>query len=767
MAIASPIQNSFNAGEFSPLTFGRADYPKYKNGLSLMQNFVPIVQGGAVRRTGTKYVNQSKLHGEVHLEPFIFSDGDAFLLEFGDQYIRFFRNRAPVLESSQAITDITQADPAVFTYVGADNFANGEEIFVDDITGMTEFNGTWIKVANVNVGANTFEAQTRAGVDIDSTGYTAYTSGGTLEEVYQIVSPYLLADVENLRMYELGDVIYIVHPDYEPRKLSRSGTTDWSFSTIVFSDGPYLSINTTDTTLTPAAITGSGITVTASAIVGINNGLGFQSTDVGRFMRIRHGATWGWAVIATWVSTTVVTVDIESDFGATTASTIWREGEWSATSGYPSVIFSFEDRLGYAASPIAPITINLSKTGDYDNMAPTAADSTVAADNSLQFKLNSRRQDPIRWVTDDEKGLLVGTKGAEWLIRSSVTGDAMSAINFPSARRSTRHGSANVEPVEAGKAKLFVQTAKRKLRELAFVYEVDGFNAPDLTVVAEHITKSGIRSLAYQQEPYNLVWTIREDGALVAMTYDREQDVVGWHRHPIGGFSDAAKETDVIIESHAVIPSPDGAQDDLWLSCKRYIDGQVVRYIEYLTEFNSDYDDVSDCYYVDGGLTIDLGSPGTAITGLDHLEGETVQLLVDGSPQPDQEVTNGALTLVTAGTIVHVGLQYFSRLKNLRIEAGSATGTAQGKIKRIHKLSALLHQTVGLRVGANFDNMDAQLFRRPSNAMSAAVPLFSGIKPIEYPSDYDFDGYICFEQKQPLPCTILAIMPQLHTQDAQ
>lgn len=767
MPIAAPIQNSFNAAEFTPLAYGRTDYPKYKNGVSLMQGFVPLVQGGATRRPGTKYINQTKLNTEVHLQPFVFSQGDAFVIEFGVSYARFFQNRAPVLAASQAITSITQANPGVLTYTGADTYANGDEVFLEAITGMTELNGTWAKVANLNAGLNTFELQTRAGVNINTTGYTAYSAGGTVKEVYELASPYVLADLPNLRMFQSGDVIYIVHPDYEPRKLSRTAANSWAFSTVVFLDGPYLPINSGTTTLTPAFVTGNNILLTASAVTGINGGLGFQASDVGRLVRIKHGAVWGYAKIITINTTTSVQVDIKSDFGAATASATWRLGEWSATTGYPSVIFSFEDRLGFAASTVAPQTVNMSKTADYENMAPTAADSTVAADNALQLKLNAGQQDPIRWVADDEKGLLIGTKGAEWLIRSSTTGDAMSAINFPSARRSTKHGSAAVEPLEVGKAILMVQTAKRKVRELAYVYEVDGFRAPDLTVLAEHITKSGIKHMAHQQEPYSLVWANLADGSLVAMTYDREQDVVGWHRHPIGGYSDAGKTVGTIIESICVIPSPDGSQDDLWLSCKRYINGGVKRYIEYLSEFNSEYVAVKDCYFVDGGKTVTLGSPGVIVPGLDHLEGETVQILVDGAPRPDQVVASGKITLTSIGTVIQVGEGYLSRLKTLRVEAGSATGTAQGKIKRIHRLSALLHQTVGLRVGRTFDTMDSQQFRGASDLMDAAVPMFSGIKTLTIGSDYDMDGYICLEQNQPLPCTILALMPQLHTQDAQ
>jgi len=319
------------------------------------------------------------------------------------------------------------------------------------------------------------------------------------------------------------------------------------------------------------------------------------------------------------------------------------------------------------------------------------------------------------------------------------------------------------------KALLMVQTSKRKLREVQYVYQVDGFTAPDLTILAEHLTKSGILRVCYQKEPHSILWVIRNDGGLVGLTYDREQDCVAWHRHRFGGFSDSAKTLDPLVESVCSIPSPDGSMDDAWFSTNRYINGQTRRYIGYLNDFNMDFDDVEDCIFVDAALTYTVASPTTTITGLWHLIGEEVVLLVDGSVHPNRTVSAaGEITLTrTATSKVQIGLKNTPRLKTLRIEAGSATGTAQGKTKRIHKLAALLHQTVGLWAGQNFDNVQEQTFRKTSDDMSAPVPFFDGVKQLDYSTDYDTDGYICLEHRQPLPLTLLALMPQLHTQDAQ
>lgn len=920
MPMIASIQNNFNAGEFSPLAYGRSDFKKYANGLAQMQRYVALIQGPATRTPGFLHKKESKAKGKVRMMPFIFSNGDAFMIEIGDLYMRFYQNREPVKLASQAITAITKANPAVVTYAGADTYSNGDEVYLSTIVGMVELNGRWCKVANLNAGANTFELHDLDGNNINSTSYTAYSSGGTVEEVYEIVSPYALADIFDIRFFDSGDVVYLAHPDYAPRKLARSAATSWTFSNVSFKDGPYLDINSGDTVVAlSATVGGTSVSIVANSIVGINTDTGFQSTDVGRLFRWKNkDGSWTWLTITAYVSTTKVTATISGTVPATTAKNIsgitkanpgvvtavahglsngdslymsdvlgmtqvnnlfftaagvtantfqlsgvnttgystytsgghviivankitnitaaspavvtaaahnfavgdivyidgvlgmtqinagfytvtattvntytlaldssaftaygsggagtlasafWRVGEWSATTGYPSVLFSFEDRLGWAASTIAPQTMNLSKTGDYENMAPTNSGGVVTAENALQLRLNSGAQDPIRWVKGDELGLLVGTGGGEWVIRSSTTGEAISALNLPSARQSTGHGSAaSIEPVRIGKALLFVQTALRKLREMAYVFQFDGFSAPDVTLLAEHITKTGIKGIAYQKEPYSILWAFRTDGRLVGVTYDKDQEVLAWHGHPLGGYSDAGKTAEPIVESAACLPSPDGGQDDLWISAKFYTNGQTRRFIGYLSDFNTAFDDVSDCYFVDFGVQGTLSSPGTIIRGLDHLEGETVSILADGSPRTAQVVSGGKVTLTANTTKYSVGLGFISRLKTLRPDVGAANGTALGKLKRIHKLYALFHESVGLKAGEDFDTMQAFNFRENSDPMSAAVPLFSGIKKLDYDTDYNQDGQICLEQSQPLPSTILAISPHITTQDAQ
>lgn len=668
---ASPIKESFNAGEFSELVASRVSFDKYPNALTLAENAIPLVQGGISRRSGTMYVGEVKTSAaKTRLIPFQFSITQAYIIELGNLYARFYMDRGQI------------------------------------------------------------------------------QSGGS---AYEIVTTYATEHLFEIKFTQSADIIYLTHPSYPPRKLSRTGHTAWTLTTIDFQDGPYLVTNNTATTITPSGTTGS-ISLTASAAT-------FASTDVGRLVRVKHSSTWGYAKITAFTSTTVVTATVVKAFGATTASTNWRLGLWGATTGYPSACTFFEDRLCFAGGSYSPQRIDMSVVGDYENFAPSATDGVVADDNAVAITLNANDVNLIRWMIDDEKGLLVGSTSGEWMLRPSSLQEAITPTNI-SAKRSTAYGSDNLQAIRAGKAALYVQRAGKKVRELAYVYEADGFRAPDMTILADNVLTGGVSQFTYQQEPYSVLWFARNDGQLVGMTYERDQDVVGWHRHIIGG---SFGEGDAVVESVAVIPTPDETADELWMIVKRTIDGSTVRYIEYLTE-KFDGSDTTDAFFVDCGLTYDDVAT-TTISGLDHLEGETLVVLADGSVHPDVTVASGAITLTRSASVVHLGLKYTTNIHTLRIEAGAQDGTAQGKTKRIHRVTVRLYKSLGFQFGPSASTLDVLPFRLPSDLMGVPPALFTGDKGFIWNGGYETEGRLYFRQEQPLPFTLLGVFPQLFTQD--
>lgn len=716
---ASPLKDAFNAGEFSELTAARVRFEKYPNALRLCENMIPLVQGGVTRRPGTMFVAEVKTSAkQTRLIDFEYSVTQAYMLEFGDQYIRVYKDRGQIQTSG------------VSAWVTATVYAVGDL---------------------VTNGGNTYYC------------ITAHTSGATFAgdaaywylqtgTIYELPTPYLEADLFELKYTQSADVLYITHPDYAPRKLSRTGHTAWTLTTIDFQDGPYLSTNSTSTTVTLSATSGS-VTVTASTAI-------FASTDVGRHIRFKStGSTWGWLKITAYTSTTVVTASVQRSPAAATASTDWRLGFWSATTGYPSCVTFFEDRLFFANNSYRPQRIDGSIVGDYENFAPTASDGVVADDNAVTITLNANDVNAIMWMIDDEKGLLVGTKSGEWMVRPSSLQEALTPTNV-AAKRSTAFGSANLQAIRAGRASIYLQRAGKKARELAYVYEVDGFRSPDMNVLSSHILEGGVSQFNYQQEPYSVIWFVRTDGQLVGLTYERDQDVVGWHRHIIGGvFGSGA----AVVESVNVIPAPALDSDEVWLIVKRTIDGATVRYIEYITPA-FDEDTTTDAFFVDGGLTYD-GVAADVITGLDHLEGETLSVLADGATHPDVVVASGSVTLNREASVVHLGLPYTSDVQTLRLEAGAADGTAHGKTKRIHRVAMRLYKTLGLKFGPNASKLDILPFRTSSDEMGNPPALFTGDKSVNWNNGYETEGYIYLRQDQPLPFTLLGLYPQVVTQD--
>jgi len=764
MAKVAAIQNNFNGGEVSPLVYGRPDLDKYGTGLKTCLNFIPLLQGPAERRPGTKHIVEvSDSSKATRLVRFEFSTEQAYILEFGDLYVRFIKDRGQI------------------------------------------------------------------------------ESGGSPVE---LVTTYAEADLFELQFSQSADVLYVTHPDYPPRKIERASDTSWSITDITFIDGPYFNINTETTTLGLSGTSGS-VTVTASAVTGINNDTGFQTTDVGRLIRWEDAAgNWTYLTITAHTSTTVVTATIDGpNASATTATTEWRLGIWSETTGYPATSTFHQNRLCFAGATDTPQRADLSVTGDFENFAPTDPDGTVTDDKGATTTLSADTVNAIRWMADDEKGLVVGTVGGEWVIRPDDNGGRLTPNNIQ-ATRSSAFGSANLRPARVGRALVFVQNSLRKIRELAYVFEDDGFRAPDMTLIAEHITRTGVVQMAYQGEPQSIVWICLTDGTLVGMTYDRDQKILGFHRHVVGGYSDAYNTTQAKVESVAVIPNAEGTADELYLIVNRYINGGTKRYIEYMKPFWDDTNNQEDAFFVDSGLTLDSPStitgitqanPGvvtsashpfsdgaiiritgvtgmtevngkvykvankttntfelndrddnninttnftayqtggevrervTSISGLSHLEGQTVSICSEGAAGGTATVSSGAIT-VTETSKAHVGLAYNSDLQTLRYEVGAANGTAQGKLQRIHRLIIRFYQTLGGKVGQTFSDLNPLVFRKGGDSMDTAVPLFDGDVEVEWDAEYSSEALICVRQDQPLPMTVEAFMPQLDTQDRQ
>ena len=666
MARSAPSFSAFSAGEISPLLEGRTGIEKYKEGLADLTNMIVMPTGGTKRRPGSEFLGEVKTSSvKSRLIPFQFKSTDTYILEFGNEIMRVYRNGAQVLNATaKNISAATKASPGVLTS-NSHGFSNGDEIFIASVGGMTELNGRNYRVANSTT--NTFTLTDLFGVAINTTSFTTYTSGGTATEIFELATPYPEAKLPDVRFVQSADTMYFVHPEYAIRTLTRSDHNNWSFATPSISGSPSPALNT--------------------------------------------------------------------------------------SGNYPSVVTFFEQRLVFANTAANPQTIWFSKNADYTNFTAGTGDN-----DALIYTIASNTVDSIRYLSST-RVLAIGTTGGEFVLTSTNDGPVTPTTTL--IRKYSNYGTANVEPVQVADVTLFLQRGARKIREFKFVGDVNtsGYAAPDMTILAEHITQGGITAFAYQQEPESIVWALRSDGTLLGLTYRREEEVVGWHKHTIGGVFGTGQ---AIVESIAPLPTDTG-NDDLYLIVKRTINSQTKRYVEVLKPF--DFGSVTTAaFFVDSGLAYS-GSAVTSLSGLYHLEGQSVAILANGATHPDETVSGGGITLDYSSTTAAVGFSYTSEMQTMRIESGSEDGTSQGKPKRIHAVTLRLFETVGIEVGNSSSEIDRIPFRDSSMAMDQGIPLFTGDKEIEFPGGFDNDDRIYVRQSQVLPMTVLAFYPRMNTFD--
>lgn len=747
MARNQPIQTNFTAGELSPRMKGRVDVARYANGVAQLENFIIMPQGGAYRRSGTRFVGEIRDSSKKpRLIRFEFSTTQAYVLQFEDQKIRFLKDEGQIVLTAQNISGITKANPAVVTYVGSDTYANGDRVIIDGVVGMTEVNNREFTVANVNTGANTFELS-----GINSTSYTTYVSGGTIEEIYEINSTYLEAELFQIQYTQSADVLYLTQQAHAPAKLSRTAHTSWTLSDITFIDGPYMS-ERSDITITPSGTTGS-VTLTASASL-------FAATDVGRQIRILHSSSWSYATITAFTNATTVTATVGSQATVASASSKFRLGAFY-TGNYPQSVVFHEQRLIFGGTPAEPQTFWASKSGEYETFSPTTLGTTTVTDSSgFSATIVSNRVNVIRWMVSGAV-LSIGTTGGEWQVKAGTINEAITPTNFGITEQSA-WGSKLIQAAKVGSAILFIDRSGRKVREYQYNFQVDSFIAKDLSLLSEHLLREGdyITDLAYQQAPDSVAWMVRADGVLVGMTYISEQDIVGFHRHVFGGVFGSG---DPVVESIAVIPNPEGTSDQLWLVIKRTINGTTKRYIEFLEDpfLPDDPNDKDSMFFVDCGLTYS-GSATTAISGLTHLAGQTVAVCGDASVRPDESVsTVGKITLDSSASLAQIGLPYVSTIHTLPPEGGNPFGSAQGKQKRVHQVDVRILDSLTLQYSANGEEYDTLAFRATSDPMDSSPPLFTGDKPLELDSDIESEGDYFIRQTNPYPLTVLALMPKM------
>lgn len=716
MARFTLIQTNFTAGEISPRMYGRVDIARYANGAKVVENAFPVVHGGAMRRYGTLFCSPCRYADrKAILVPYVFNTQQAYMCEFGDLYVRIHFPDG-TFSGVELVTPYTQAMLGQLEYVqGADTmfiFHNGVPI-----SRLRRISNTEWSFAPAPFVTKPFDER---GIDFATNMTLSDGSVGTGRTLTSAASAFLASDVgrEVWAGAGVAKITAVTSATVATVEVLNA------FPSLVNSSWSIKGSPQTPNLLSAFTPVGSTVTMTLTDD-------GWRSADVGKFVKINSGLL----EITTYTSPKVVSAIIRVAPTSATASpaNAWslESSVWNDVDGYPGTGTLFEQRLAVAGSPNFPQTIWQSRTSESLNFELGTKD-----DDATSFTVSSDQINPIMHLAQ-VKTLVALTYGGEFTITGGIE-KPITPTNIQVKNQSV-YGCNRVRPVRIGNELYFVQRAGRKLRAMAYKYDSDAYGSPDMSVLSEHITKSGVVAMSYQQEPESILFCARSDGVMATMTVDRDQDVVGWAR----------QITDGAYESVASIPTADG--DQVWAIVRRTINGQNVRYIERF---------VDGCQ-VDGGIFATSVAGQSTWSGLTHLEGKTVDIVADGVVMQQQVVTNGKVTLPRNAKSVQIGLHFTTRVTTLTPEVQGGTGSAQGNSMRVGEVTLRFLETTGCKINGQiiaFRNTGQHVLDQPP-------PLFTGDHRLENLGWERGQATIEITQDQPLPFHLLCVIKKMTIND--
>ncbi|HAV37451.1 MAG TPA: hypothetical protein DCX52_14045 [Massilia sp.] len=730
-------QTNFTAGEISPKCYGRVDVARYQNGAAAMPNCVVNLHGGAERRPGSAFIAPTKDSAKrARLVPYIFSTTQAYMLEFGHMYIRVYAQSGgqvlsggapyeiatPYTEDMLSALDYTQGADTMFIFHPAVPIHILQRIASD----FWSIKPAPITVAPFDEVGHIFPTGLTLSDATPGAGRTATAPADAFI--------FLQADVGRRLTFQSGVALVTAYNSANSVTVEIQN----AFPGTVLPANAWELLDSPQATITPSAKDPVGAGCTLSTAVQMTTPEGeppsyagvetWRPEDVGKFVRINGGMVQIVGYQDSYTVDTTIKEELTSEVASPANAWTLEGSVWSGQNGYPSTGALFEQRLAVAGSPKYPQTVWGSRSGLF-------YDFTIGTngDDAFSFSLPSTGQiNPIqRMVT--AKALMPLTYGGEYTMEGG--GDEPLTPTSVKARSPSVYGCNQVKPLRIGNEVLFVQRAGRKVRSLAYRIESDTYNAPDLTVLAEHVTASGIVDMAYQQEPGSRLWCVRADGKLATLTLDRDEGVVAW----------TPQHTDGLYESCASIPNAEG--DEMWVIVQRTVNGQIKRYVERF----------EPTYYTDSGIAGTDAAGKSVWTGIDHLEGKSVAVRADGVYMGQFLVAGGAIELPRTARDVQIGLPFTNSITLLRPEIQAGDGSIQGNAQRVHEVSLLLMDTIGAKI-----NGDEIAFREfGAELLDAAPQAFSGYERAGLTEWSRGDEKITISQDEPYPFHLLAVVRKI------
>lgn len=798
MANLRTFQPSFTGGELSPALWARVDLTKYASGLKTAVNLFIHPHGGASNRAGFEFIREVKdSSNPVRMIPFQFNTEQSYVLEFGDKYFRVFKDGGVILSGGAPYEKVTpysashvgrlvfvqEADVMYIVHpdypiqklsrLADDNWTLTAVTFQPSIqppTGVAASasfkyrSGEWANFGFRVSSVSATGAESAAGSQSNAVRHQwkeddgrfirvtwNKVSGAVSYNVYLSTTSkqgFVGSAFSNEIEFPTGDIIGDLGPIPGTSESGAPPVPSNTKAFILFGKECTYVVSAVDDDTGEESLPSSSATVRNDMTYkGNRNTITWNAVPNAGYYAVYRMDNGVYGYIGKTETTEFVDENITPD-----TSDGPQEGRnpFSGANNYPRCVTFIEQRLAFASTYKEPQAVWMSQSGNYENFNLA---SPAKASDAVTLRIRAREVNEIRSMLP-LRGLMLLTSGAEWVVSGGTQSDAI-APNAIKIDNQGFRGSSIVQPIVVGNIVLFAQDRGGVVRDFSYEFSNDAYVGKDLTILSRHMFEGkSIKSWAYAQAPHSIIWTVMDDGSLVSLTYMKEHDVWAWTRHRSGA--------DAVFED--VVQVAEGNEDAVYFVIRRRIGGVWKRYIERL--HTREFSDIKDAFFVDSGLTYE-GPSAKVISGLDHLEGQELVALSNGNVVRGLTVTGGSVTLPNATTKAHIGLPYEAALQTLDIDLGNIPelGTVQGRSKSISNIVLRVEQTRGIFVGPHDGDRDSDKLveykQRETEAWNEAIRLYTGDISMTPHWDWTDGGNMWVKQFDPLPMTILAVMPDV------
>lgn len=682
--MSSIIQRSFAGGEIAPQLYARTDEVKYATGLRTLRNFILLKHGGVSNRPGTSFVGEvADSTQKCRLIPFEASDTVAYVLELGNGIIRVIKNGEYVTIPLPAITSISKANPCVVTATGiGGEVSTGDQVKFSVVSGMVELKNRTFKA--VNIDADNISLQNLDGTPLDSTSFGSFTAGNaTISALYVLESGAYFndSDLPLIKFTQSVDVMTLTHPSYPPITVNYLGSdTNWTIEPYTFGTDIVFS-----STLAAGQASGSPPGPTSYAITAISSSSGNESLPViSNLVAGTPNATQ--PITLTWLTTvgalyyniyveiggatgiygfigssnTLTFIDVGGTPDALNIVPLTSYLPFNGVNQYPGCCAYVQQRLCFGNQNKNPEKVFMSQTGKFSNFNKHVP---IQASDEIEFNLAGQKLNAVKHIVDLGFMVIFGQNG-EFAVNCNGEG-AITPSNIV-VKQQSFFGCSDVRPIPIGTSALYIQARGNVIRDLGFKFETQSYTGNDLTVFATHLFEGfTIVDWDYQQIPNSIIWAVRSDGIVVALTYIEEQQIWGWHRHDFqNGF----------VENVCCIPN--GTEDSVYFVVRRVINGENKRFVEVL---NTRYiSDVQDSIFMDSAVTYDGTVTGNSIelSGSSFTYRDNVTVTSQNAIFSDLNIGQGINVIGSDGTIIRMTIHSYisstvvTARPNKTIEAG-------------------------------------------------------------------------------------------------